>query len=922
MKKIFYITTFCIITASHLQAILITGDPDAAAGETFSFDLGFAAFDLGADYSTPRLWMANNDATMSTKDDTVKPYGLSYATEYASYVAPNTAIQATPMANEENATIFTYDGTTAAVGGGTNPIWGGTFHLFEVPTQKPIFVVTANKNKIYSVLDIQRYENPTSDQHNVTQLLEHDFGVGQETHAIVGHGNDIIFAAHAAGAFGSTVSKITELYKSSFVLSSVTDENGKVTSEIAIPYFKTIADTAISTSTDALKGGAAGNDLTTLGTSVAMSFTLNNLFIGVSATASAVAGSCATALTMATLNSDYTDFIFHEIAPASLLTTGISTVISAPTSTQARITNIAGMLTSTNLQYLIVARDNGAGPQTIYALPIVMTGANVGTIADFSEIENVFISKSGAFGSRQFTTQVSNLADINPTGIYSAQLLVGGALPLNAPNSIQKLYTVGDSVYAVIGNEYAAGQTPGTFKSQPIYAQDGHIVAWTAWSRVLGSDQQMNFSFIDRKTLSGYYIAHSTTNFRAVNQTTFSTSNFMTSLLSQSSLGGTQGLFNFPGTTPGFNDELSLLISTGYGLVTIGQTGILNSGNVAINNPVTTLTFTKSEVNDQTAIIAAEFAHDIDNDYHWLFVAGSSGVSVLTCDSPGYSWSGSLSDIACLNVGQNFKTVGNFKFVKKLVADSTYIYILTSTELYRIALSPDKFTATPTLDLNPELILKSSALSKNPAYFLDLIIDNGFCVIGSTAGLFSMDITNQTLLNIAIPSGIAAASQLIAYSAASQPQRSFKTLSNLLVLNNSFGSQQARINRFVITNGVIVPFNDFLIAQPTSTTQGIPTSFIKFDNYVSNYFSDGSWNIASSYYLGLNQPTNAVAGPYALQLFAGIHTGFSSSQLILPMFSGYAPLSFILPPNLAGFIRESTSGSIISYGSFLSHANV
>ena len=913
MKKIFYITTFSIIAVSNLQAILVTGDPSAAAGETFSFDIGFAAFDVGGENSGPRLWIANNDATMAAKADTVKPYGLSLANQYAAYVPPATVIAATPMANEENATIYTYNGTAAFTTSAPNPIWGGTFSLFDVPMQKPIFTLTSAPSKIYSVVDIKHYDNPEGDQQNITQLIEHDFGAGQQVDALVGYGTNTIFAAHSAGAFGATASKITELYQMSYA-----SDQG------SIPYFQTVADTTIDVTTAALKGGTSGNNLASLGSSVALTFALGNLYIGVDATANAAGGSCATALTFPILTSEATDFTFEEMAPASILTTGTNTIISASAGGRVRITNIAGMKTSTSLQYVIVARDNGTGPQSIYALPIVMSGTNIGKIADFTSVQDNFVATGGLLNARQFTTEISSVTQIDPAGIYSSQLLVGGgALPLNAPNSIQKLYTVGDSVYAVIGNAYAAGQQPGTFRSQAIFAQDGHIVAWTAWSRVLGSDAQQNYSFVDRKTLSGYYISHVTTgNFRAVNQTTFSSSSFMQPLFALLTSGGTQGMFNFPSSTPGFDNELSVLIATAYGQVAIAQTGTLNSGNVAINNPVTTLTFAGANVNNQTAIIAAEFAHDVDNDYHWLFVGGASGVSVLTCDSPGYSWSGALNNIACLNTGQNFKTVGNFKFVKKLVWDQTYIYILTSTDLYRIALDPNKFTATPTVDLNPEHILSSSALSQNPAYFLDIIIDNGFCVIGSTAGLFSMNGGSQALLNIPIPSGLPAASQLIAYSSANEPQRNFKTLSNLLILNNSFGTQQARINRFAITNGVIVPFNDFLVAQTTSSTLGLPTSFIKFDNYINNYFSDGSWNIASSYFLGLNQPVDASPTPSVLQLIAGISMGMSSSQIILPMLSSYAPLGFIFGSNLAGFIRESTSGSIMAYGTFPTNANV
>src|SRR3990167_5152933 len=117
VKKIFCITAFSIISISNLQALLVTGDPSAAAGETFSFDIVFAAFDVGAEYSSPRLWMATNDAAMGTKADTVKPYGLSLVNQTAAYVASGVYPEATAMTNQEAATVYTYDGTTATKGG-------------------------------------------------------------------------------------------------------------------------------------------------------------------------------------------------------------------------------------------------------------------------------------------------------------------------------------------------------------------------------------------------------------------------------------------------------------------------------------------------------------------------------------------------------------------------------------------------------------------------------------------------------------------------------------------------------------------------------------------------------------------------------------------------------------------------------------
>ncbi len=923
MKKIFYTTVFLLVATQKINTLLVTGDPEATTGETFSFDVGFAAFDIGSDQSAPRLWVANNDPAMSTKDDTVKPYGLSMIVQLASYVAPGIVPIATPMTNEEAATVFTFDGTTAtATAINPNPLWGATFHLFNVAGQYPSFVLDGSKNSFYLVQDIQRYTTPTETKPNVTQLLRYDFAAGKDIRAIFSYGKTAFFTASATTNFGSPDSSITQL--------AVATQNG-------IPYLNVVANTPITVSTDALKGGASGNDLSAIGTSVNLNYTLQNFYIGLDVTANAAAGSCATALTYATLasNGSSYDFVYQEIAPASLLTTGIDTIVSAPVNSQVRIANTSGMLTSTGLTYLIVARDNGTDSQSIYALPIVATGSNMGQIADFSQIQNNFKQDPLRLTSRQFTTTVSNVDDINPAGPYVSQLQVGTIdLPLDTTNFIQQLYTVGDSVYIVIGDDYdGAGQQPGTFQSQAIFAEDGHIIAWTPWTRVLGSDKPMNYSFVDRKTLSGYYIAHETTNFRAVNQTTFVYNSNLAPLLSASPTSGIQGLFNFSNSTTGLTN-CPLLISTGYGQIVAGQTGIISGGNLIINSPMTTTTFTSDTINQ--ALVACEVASSGTN--RWLFAGGTNGLVVLSNDNTGVSWTNNLANVAALNAGQTLKTVGSFTFIKKLFADNGFLYVLTNNGLYQIELDPNKFTLNPTVPLNPVLLLSSTDISNNTTYFLDVIVNNSLCIIGTTNGLYSFNLSNNSnLQKINIPNGLPAISKIIPITP-SADSKDFYEVSNLIILNNTFGTQQARINRFTVQNGVITPFDDFLIANP-KTKEGIASSFIKFDNYVSSYFTDGSWNIASSYFQGVNQPSNNPS-PTVLQLHAGIHTGFSSSQMILPMFSSNAPLTFISGVNLsgyvntdiagniiwssinlAGFIRESTSGSVITYGSFLSHAN-
>lgn len=928
MKKILHITIFLLIVQFNVLPVLVQGDPLAADGETFSFDVGFGAFDAGSETSAPRLWIANNDATMNSKDDTVKPYGMCYINQFASFVPSGDTPKATPMTNQEAATIYSFDGTTIQIGGANpNPMWGAQFSLFGVTQQHPYFVLTNTLNLLYVVQDIQRYTETNPDKANVTKLLSYDCGAGEEIAATLGFSNAagfnnsaglnnaVFWVAHATGTFGATTSKIATILKSSQVVDGQT-----------IPYLYADTDTTISTSTNALKGGASGNNLAALGSSVTFCYGFNRLFIGLDTTANGAAGSCGTALTFATYSPGV--LIFNAIAPASLLTTGIDTVISAAAGNRVRITNATSMMTSTGLSYLIVSRDDGVTSPTIYALPIIISGVNTGQIADFSSINNKFYKVPAQYVSRQFDTVVSSIDDIDPAGPYAAQLLVGtSTIPALPDFPLQRLYVVGDCVYATLGDSSTPEVPYGTYKSQAIFAQDGHIVEWSEWQQVLGSEASATYSFVDGKTITGYYVNHVTNGtYRAVNQTTFSSQSFIQPLLSQSPIGGIQGLFNFGEETTGFACAYAMMIATGFEYVGFGQTGTYDAGYHIINNPVTTAFFFGDDVNNQQALIAAEIAHDTDADYHWIFVGGDTGVSVLTNDDTGITWNGNLTDITGLQAGQTFKKIGNFSYVKKLVwdASSTYLYVVTSSQLYRIALDPNKFTATPTVDLNPELLLDYQSFGKMPTYFLDMIIDDNFCIIGTTNGMYSVDFSSGVgLQKIPVPSGLPAVSQLTVISSNAQPQRYFKTLSNLIVLNNTFGSQQARINRFAINNGTIIPFDDFLIGtlQSNDTVLGTPTSLVKFDNYISSYFTDGSWNLGSCYYLGLTQPSNNNSTPSVLQLYSGIHAGFSSSKTILPAYSSYAPLSFINQSNMAGFVRETTSGALIAYGNFTSMAN-
>ncbi|MBI2353327.1 hypothetical protein HYV11_03760 [Candidatus Dependentiae bacterium] len=924
-KKWQKIIIYCVF-AQQMQATLVTGDPDATSGNTFSFNVGFAKYNYGEAFS--RLWLASGE-NIST--DAAKPFALSYVMQIPAEELVNVATQqiivpfALPMASPDPATIFSYNSATGKVDTSViaNPIYGAQFALFDTYNGKPVFVMNAALNMCYSVLDIEYQAVLSEGKSNKTELLSYNLGDGQEAKALLGT-NDGVYIAYANGVFGTATSMIAKLVQSGITQKKSSNKSDK--SEANFYYLQNIAQAEVSTATPALCAG--GSALAGLGSSINFgNFPASGVsYVGVHATASAgLSDRAVGAMIMATtlVNNAYYALSFLPIVDNNAVSGSFPTVVSAPSNGTVRIINAATMQTSTSLSYLVVARDAGVGPQAIYAVPILATGSDVGKIADATSVVTTFGKEPSSYSARNFTKVLTDADQIdiaNPTD-FTDQITVGaGAIPL-ASGDIKDLYVVGDSVYVVIGSSIAAGTQPGTFFSQALFAQDGHIIGWTPWARVMGSDEPMLFSFMGSQSTVNFYVAGDGTDFKQVVHTQWGVNQNLSLLFSPLYMakGGTQGIFSFGASTPGFNNALSLLITTGYNKVTIGQTGYSPApSEFAVKKMTSSDVVTFDNVVNNTALVAAELATDgVD---HWLFVGGASGLAVLTGDATGYTWTGNVTDVSGFNVGQTWKKVGDFSYVKKLSSDSEFLYVLTRDSFYKIDLKASNFTSSASVV--PISIFTAKDFFKK-LYFLDFIIDQNFCIVGTTNGLYSCDILSGIPLSInqiKIPDGLSTVSQLLVFSESDNPQKSFKAKSNLLVLNNNFETQQARINRFVIDDGTITPFDDALFNN-AEQLNGIPTSFIRFSQYYSNYFTNGSWNLASNYFLGVTQPSTVISAGM-LQLFSGIKNGRSSSHILLPLLSAQVPTKFLAGNNLfLGVIRESTSGAFIASGSFVARIN-
>ena len=138
-------------------------------------------------------------------------------------------------------------------------------------------------------------------------------------------------------------------------------------------------------------------------------------------------------------------------------------------------------------------------------------------------------------------------------------------------------------------------------------------------------------------------------------------------------------------------------------------------------DPSQLLAFNGAILDELRPINAAEIGA---NDTHgWIFVGGVNGLAVL-CNSDGSGWQlneGLDYDLEPIR-NMAFKRIGNYKFVRKIIADKQFLYVLTDTVLDRIDLNTIDFT----LDAD-ELVVTPLAdaitLAKNSyGTFYDLII--------------------------------------------------------------------------------------------------------------------------------------------------------------------------------------------------------
>lgn len=912
------------ITQMSYPVVTAVGD-EKTDNVTFDFAIGKTIYNA----ERASFWtVAGED--ISAKDANVQDFGIAETPMVSGDGAVNPTLKAYPHVTE-NAQIVTYDSGAKKASisdSAANPLRGKKLTQLSMVSNKPVFVQDGyvEAQDIYALQDIVFTESGA--ETNSSIFAKHSLTADNQVVNLAGLGSNLVYASAkktgAAATFGVDTSNI------GFVSLKATaiDEKNRY-------YFYPESSLAVSKATDVLKAGTG--DLTALHDVISMHpYSSNTMLLGFGVEPGGAGGDCAVGVVRATLTNEVIDaegkkapasaIELSSILPDAVAQGGVNTALSAINGYSALIRNLTTTITSTGLQYLIVSYDNTANPEAVYAVPLVTRAANAtdnGKIAKFNSVDVHHAITGNVYRQQGFSQVIDDATEIqigvgSPPDTSKRVVVGGGYPPLTAGQTMGQLFTQGDSVYVVTNQAYGGDSRPGIFRSQALFDAQGRVVAWTRWVRVEGTNERIPFAMQNKSDRRCMYVTEHTPGggtFNTIRQNTWNNSNptysvFATEVSQQmpASQGGVQGLMSESRYTPGLiTTGVSLVLATGLDRVVIGQTGHIDTFfKIKTIDAADVVTLTDVEGLDIGAIVTTAFGDD-GADNHWLFMGGSKGLSVLT-DAAGLGWNGDLGAVADLtNAGQACKSLGDFSFVKKIAHDDVYLYVMTLDALYRIALDVDKFKDAAPDPLDVVEVVKAQNLNIH-ASLLDVIIDNELIILATTAGMYTIDDSarpggDPVITEVEIPGGLPAVGKLSSVSTEYDIFKKFKDLSNLYVLTFDFGTEQARLNRFNITAGVVTPIQDRLF-------EGQDYSLLVFNNFKNDLFIDGGLGFATSYKIG---ETSAVLK----NILPGLQAGRSSTQNLIKNYTYDIALSVVSSTNsLVGIGQDFASGATMIAGDF------
>jgi len=272
-----------------------------------------------------------------------------------------------------------------------------------------------------------------------------------------------------------------------------------------------------------------------------------------------------------------------------------------------------------------------------------------------------------------------------------------------------------------------------------------------------------------------------------------------------------------------------------------------------------------------------------------------------------------------LTDGMSFKTIGNYSFVRKIINDGNFLYVLTDTQLDRIDLTEGNVG----LDQIDPITVASRAglLSLNQSALTDCIISGPFALLGTSIGLFRVgdnkkitDAINESSVEwtpVPLPEGVCTVTQLIPISKTGRAQDITKEQGGqVYVLDAYQGKNKSRIHRFSVQNIInndpvqadtLTLFDDLYIKD-------VPSFLLNFGIFKQSFTTDGALYFATEDQ-DLNEPVLATLTPVKTPPRTGIpFVGVNNSTTV--------PITLMNGSYISALLRSVASGSFLITGDF------
>lgn len=621
--------------------------------------------------------------------------------------------------------------------------------------------------------------------------------------------------------------------------------------------------------------------------------------------------------------------------------------------------------------YALKLTDEGANPDT----PYVTWNASEthATLAHKdSTVTRYFKTfpdiNSSLYRASSFTTRATAAGHLAKETDLAAKVGGGPITDFYNVGDLQDIVVYKDTIFASFAGNV---DLPIVCYTQPIFDKDGVIVAWTPWKKVMETTgNELNIQGLAYLPSEGNLLTISTVNElpqtsivsrRAwglntkdglLGGTTDDASLGFTSQITQefpAITGGVMGLFDFGpsyyGTVFAQGDtRTAMMIATGYGKVVLCQTmaeGAVGQGplkgdfsdkifftrgaiSVVPNEPCRMIFVTGGALEKIKAITCATIVKKADGDDQtsYLVVGGSHGWAVLRdIEDPHRGWTADGLNQSFQNIGNNLEF---FYFdiphkVRALKASGDYLYLLTDKALYRIIV-----TALHRVDMTYPLIASPEIMHLEPYHtFLDIAVSGKVALLATTAGLYrignGLDVSNEASVDtahpedivwtkIALPESVGTVSKLYTLSSG-QYEYEFSSAGpgQLYALANSVSSDATAVYRFAIKSTAADPVDDTTVQLIFNQfIENNESPYVNFGSFRNHFYTDGALTFSTAY--------NTIKHQYALKQIP-------LSTIGLPKLFSYLSETTINPginalDTVYGFVRNSSMGSLIAYGSF------